>query len=71
MAIYLWVNIGSGNGLLPDSTKPLPKPMLTYYRGIHLRAISREVQLNIICNMLFEFTFLKVYIFKIITEYNL
>ena len=24
-----WVNIGSGNGLLPDSTKPLPQPMLT------------------------------------------
>ena len=25
------VNIGSGNGLLPDGTKPLPKPMLTYH----------------------------------------
>ena len=25
-----WVNIGSGNGLLPDGTKPLPEPMLTY-----------------------------------------
>ena len=25
----IWVNIGSGNGLLPDGTKPLPKPMLT------------------------------------------
>ena len=23
------VNIGSGNGLVPDSTKPLPEPMLT------------------------------------------
>ena len=23
------INIGSGNGLLPDGTKPLPKPMLT------------------------------------------
>ena len=22
-------NIGSGNGLLPDGTKPLPEPMLT------------------------------------------
>ena len=26
------VNIGSGNGLLPDSTKQLPEPMLTYYQ---------------------------------------
>ena len=24
------VNIGSGNGLLPDGTKPLPEPKLTY-----------------------------------------
>ena len=23
------VDIGSGNGLLPDGTKPLPEPMLT------------------------------------------
>ena len=27
-----WVNIGSGNGLLPDGTKPLPEPMLTYHQ---------------------------------------
>ena len=25
----IWVNIGSGNGLLPDGTKPLPEPMFT------------------------------------------
>ena len=24
--------IGSGNGLAPDATKPLPEPMLTYYQ---------------------------------------
>ena len=27
----VWVIIGSGNGLLPDSTKPLPVPVLTNY----------------------------------------
>ena len=26
-----WVNIGSGNGLLPGGTKPLPELMLIYY----------------------------------------
>ena len=26
------VNIGSGNGLLPDSTKPLPEPLLTNHQ---------------------------------------
>ena len=26
-------NIVSGNGLLPDGTKPLPEPMLTYQYG--------------------------------------
>ena len=30
MATEIWVNIGSGNGLLPDGTKPLPEPMFTY-----------------------------------------
>ena len=29
MATEIWVNIGSGNGLFPDGTKPLPEPMLT------------------------------------------
>ena len=29
MAAKIWVNIDSGNGLLPDGTKPLPEPMLT------------------------------------------
>ena len=41
MATDIWVNIGSGNGLvpsgsgnglLPDGTKPLPEPMLTYHK---------------------------------------
>ena len=32
MATETRVNIGSGNGLLPDGTKPLPEPMLTYYQ---------------------------------------
>ena len=26
-----WVNIGSGSGLLPDGTKSLTEPMLTYH----------------------------------------
>ena len=33
MATKIWVNIGSGNGLLPDGTKPLPEPMLTYHQS--------------------------------------
>ena len=32
MVTQIWVNIGSGNGLLPDGTKPLPEPMLTYHQ---------------------------------------
>ena len=29
MALEILVNTGSGNGLLPDGTNPLPEPMLT------------------------------------------
>ena len=28
----VWVNIGPGNGLLPDGTNPLPEPMLTCHQ---------------------------------------
>ena len=31
MVAGIYVNIGSGNGLLPDGTKPLPEPMVTYH----------------------------------------
>ena len=39
-----WVNIGLGNGLVPDGTKPLPEPKLTYHQswGIHLSVLSLE-----------------------------
>ena len=39
MVTKIQVNIGSGNGLLPDGTKPLPEPMLTNHQGSHQRAI--------------------------------
>ena len=32
MTTQIWVNIGPGNGLLPDGTKPLPEPILTNYQ---------------------------------------
>ena len=36
MPTKVWVNIDSGNGLLPDDTKPLPEQMLTFHkRGFH------------------------------------
>ena len=31
MVTIILVNIGSGNGLLPDGTKPLPEPVLTFH----------------------------------------
>ena len=45
MATEIWVNIGSGNGLLPDGTKSLPEPMLIYHQsiGIHLSTILQEI----------------------------
>ena len=30
--VHLIVTDTSGNGLMPDGTKPLPAPMLTYYQ---------------------------------------
>ena len=48
----IWVNIGSGNGLLPDGTKPLPEPQKSssnVFCGIHVRAISQWVLKSITC----------------------
>ena len=33
IAMETWVNIGLGNGLLPDGTKPLLEPVLTYHQS--------------------------------------
>ena len=41
MAIYNWVNIGSGNGLLPGGTKPLPEPVLIYHQSVILQEIPQ------------------------------
>ena len=30
MTTWIWINVGSGNGLLPDGNNPLPEPLLTY-----------------------------------------
>ena len=35
LSIIVWVNIGSGNGSLPDGTVPLPEPTLTYNTLTH------------------------------------
>ena len=32
MVTWIWLNIGSGNGLLPDGTKPLPEPKLIHHQ---------------------------------------
>ena len=31
---YIWVNIGSGNDLLPDGTKPVPEPNIGSGNGL-------------------------------------
>ena len=34
MVPKVWVNFSSGNGLVPDGTKPLPEPLFTYYQWV-------------------------------------
>ena len=34
MAWFIKVNIGLGNGLLPDSSKALAEPLMTYYHHV-------------------------------------
>ena len=48
------VNIGSGNGLLPDGTKPLPEPMLTDVRE-NFHRLYHSRQQRCACNSLYAF----------------
>ena len=54
----IWVNIGSGNGLLPNGTKPLPGPMLISH---HRKSVefAQEHEL-IFCIMRLKIIFLKL-----------
>ena len=61
-AIRVWVNIGSCNGFLLNGTKPLLEPTnvelsANVFCVIHLRAISKEVVMNLIHNMRLEITY--------------
>ena len=63
MATKIWVNIGSGNGLLPDGTKPLPEPNVDLSSvkssGIHLRAILQEIPQPSVTEISLKITYLK------------
>ena len=40
---FLWlVNIGSGNGLVPEGTKPLPEPLLTQDLCHHMASLGHN-----------------------------
>ena len=61
----IWANSGSGNGLLPDGTKPLPEPMLTNQlqwhvssSDIHLRVILWEKPQPLIPKISLKVTYL-------------
>ena len=46
MALEILVNTGSGNGLLPDGTKPLPEPIesdkTTSIYNVSTRVLSKK-----------------------------
>ena len=63
MVTEIWVNIGSGNGLLPDGTKPLSEPMLTDHQQspvtfilglFHKRCLNHQSP-NLFENCMFKF----------------
>ena len=55
MATDIWVSISSGNGLLPDGTKP----MLTYHQIFSLAFVWEEFHKSLIRSMCREITLLK------------
>ena len=56
MVTSIWINIGWGNNLLPDSNKPSSEPILPHrvFCVIQLRAISQEVLMNLFSDICSE-----------------
>ena len=63
MSLEITVNIGSGDGLLSDGTKPLPEPMLSSIEVLwHTpKAISQEMLKVSILDMSLEITSLRLW----------
>ena len=57
MAIQIWVNIGSDDGLLPDDTKPSPESMVS--SDINLKEISQQIPQLSITKVSLKITYLK------------
>ena len=56
MATKIWVNIGSGNGLLPDGTEPLPEPSVRSSDS-HLRVISQPLITRLSLKITIKYSF--------------
>ena len=65
MATKIWINIGLGNDLFPDCTKPLPEPMLTGHQWspvtsilgkFHERCLNHQ-SLNLAWNYMSKISF--------------
>ena len=66
----IWVIIGSGNALLPDQMAPSHRLNRCWLSlpwklcgGIHMRAVSREVLMDLINNKYWEITLLKLLLY--------
>ena len=46
-ANWNWINVGSGKGLLPDSTKPLSELMLTYSDNVLKRHMTQCIYVSV------------------------
>ena len=60
MAMWIWANIRSGNGLVPDDTKPIPETMLTSHNWGPVSFSWNQIhspQANILYNDFENFTF--------------
>ena len=63
MVTWNWVNIGSGNGLLPDCTKPLSEPMLSYHQWCPLTIAWRQFQKRCLSHQLLQLVW-KLFLLK-------
>ena len=64
MSIKICVNIGLGNGLVPDSTKPLPAPKLPYHQWVSVAGTWEQLCRKL--SRIQSVIWMKIYIFEAI-----
>ena len=60
MATHIWINVGSGSGLLPTATSHYPNQYWFIRKGVHLKTIAQWLLMNLTHNIYLYITLIQL-----------